>query len=274
MKLLTTITNPQALGFRKAMMLTAATAMVLAATPVGFHMFADGLSVGENPAAAAEGSSGGHGGGAQGSQGAGGHYGNQGSGHSSGQVGPSEDSDANGPRYGGGTNANKPGSGTQGGKPAWAQEGIPEVELGRMNVARAPEHVLDKAGAEAIANFTSTGEAALYSMSAEAFADYIKDNYSTATRIDSPLENLALYKDVLSDGQTNLPGVTPKSTIDLAAILLGSASDKTVAITPDTVGAINTILGLPVLTPTDTALLAEKADAVREAILEGHGGGE
>lgn len=80
--------------------------------------------------------------------------GHAGSGHSGGKRGsghggdagalggPSADSDGKGPR-------NQPGSGTRG-KPTWAQEGIPEVELGRLNVARSPSNVLDRQLAEVL----------------------------------------------------------------------------------------------------------------------------
>ena len=57
-------------------------------------------------------------------------------GQGQGQGGPGEDSDGKGPQAGSG--------GSEGGKPAWAQEGIPEVELGRLNVARSPDKVLDQ----------------------------------------------------------------------------------------------------------------------------------
>ena len=189
----------------------------------------------------------------------------------SGQGGPSADSDAKGPKYQGGDTARKPAEGTRGGKPVWAQEGIPEVELGRLSVARSPDQVINKALAEAIANFNPTASAALYSMTAEQFAAYVKANYDTVTRIDSPLENLGLYKDVLADGTTQLPSVTPASTIDLAAIFLGSASDKTIPVTKDTVIAVTKIMELPALTDAQITSLAEKAEAVRLAIAEGHG---
>lgn len=183
---------------------------------------------------------------------------------SAGQGGPGEDSDAKGPRYQGGTNV-----GSGGGKPVWAQEGIPEVELGRLNVARSPSKVIDKALAEALANFDPSASAALYSMTAEAFAAYVKANYDAVTRVDSPLENLGLYKDVVSDGATQLPGVT-NTKVDLAAIFLGSASDKNVAVSADTVVAVTKILGLT-LTDAEIASVAAKAEIVRAAILEGHG---
>lgn len=213
----------------------------------------------------------GGGGGGQGGQGGGGKGGSgSGSGGSStdsGQHGPSADSDAKGPKYQGGTSQ----TGSHGGKPVWAQEGIPEVELGRLSVARSPDKVIDKALAEAVANFDPALSATLYSMTAEQFAAYLQANYATVTRIDSPLENLGLYKDILADGQTQLAGVTPASSLDLAAIFLGSASDKTIPVTTDTVVAVTTIMQLPALTDAQVASLAAKAEAVRLAILAGHG---
>ena len=60
-------------------------------------------------------------------------------------------------------------------------------------------------------------------------------------------------------------------TADLVGIFLGSASDKTIPVTNDTVTAIYTILKLPALTPEQTATIAADAEAVRLAILAGHG---
>ncbi len=209
--------------------------------------------------------------GGQGSQGAG-HRGGQGAGtsegSSGGQGGPSADSDAKGPKYGGGAGT----TGSHGGKPVWAQEGVSsDVELGRLSVVRSPDKVIARALEEAVTNFDAAKLAALYSMDAQSFADYVKANYSTITIVDSPLQNLGLYEDVLADGQTQLSSVTPKTTIDLAAIFLGSASDKTIPVTRDTVIAVDTILGLPQMTDAQIDLLAAKAEIVRQAILEGHG---
>ncbi len=206
---------------------------------------------------------------------------------SPGQRGPSPDSDARGPRYGGGDQGQRPPPGTRGGRPVWAQEGIPEVELGRLSVVRAPSHVIERALAEVLTNWSTIGStvltltapgqptltmtvAQLYSLPADQFANIVKTDYDSITRIDSPLENLALFQDIRVDGTTQLTGVTPASAIDLAAILLGSASDKTLPITTDTVLAVNIILQLPTLSATDLAALAAGAEAVRAAILEGH----
>ena len=156
-----------------------------------------------------------------------------------------------------------------GGKP-WAREGIPEVELGRLNVGRAPAHVLARAEQEALATHSET-MAALYNLSAEQAAALLQTQFDDVERFHSPLQNLALYKDIMTFGTTQLPGVNPATQLDLAAIFLGSASDKTVPISEDTVTAINAILGLMEMKAGDRATLATKAEIVREAILVGHG---
>jgi hypothetical protein len=162
----------------------------------------------------------------------------------------------------------------KGRRPVWAQEGIPEVELGRLNVSRAPGRVLARAEGEALATY-SEAMAALYSLDAEQAAALLSTSFRDVTRYDSPLQNLALYKDVMTFGDTQLreldPDVTPASQLDLAAIFLGSASDKTIPISEDTVIALNRILGLVELDADDRSTLATKAETVRAAILEGHG---
>lgn len=156
-----------------------------------------------------------------------------------------------------------------GGRPVWAREGIPEVELGRLNVGRAPGHVLARAEDEALSGYTEQ-MAQLYNLSAEDAAVLLESNFRGVARYDSPLQNLALYKDVMTFGRSELPGIT-NNPLDLAAIFLGSASDKNVPISEDTVIAINRILGLVDLSDQDRSTLACKAETVRSAILVGHG---
>ncbi len=162
----------------------------------------------------------------------------------------------------------------RGQRPVWAQEGIPEVELGRLNVSRAPGRVLVRAEGEALATY-SAAMAELYSLDADQAAALLRSSFYDVTRYDSPLQNLALYKDVMTFGDTQLraidPNVMPASQLDLAAIFLGSASDKTIPISENTVIALNRILGLVELGSEDRSTLATKAETVREAILEGHG---
>jgi|GEM_PF-2127604 len=190
-------------------------------------------------------------------------------GKGSGQGGPVPgESDAKGPRFQGGGGGGAPSE--RGGKPAWAQEGIPEdVELGRLNVARSPDSVLQRALDETVATWNPDMES-FYELTAAQAADELENNYDSVVRFDSPLANLAFYQQLLTTGTTQLPGVDPASTNDLAAILLGSASDKTVAVTEGTVEAVNLIMGIE-MTQADVTAIAEGAEAVRSAIDIGHG---
>ncbi len=214
-----------------------------------------------------------------------GHQGQGGStGTESGEEGTS--SDKKGPRFGGGTSTRKPEGGTTGGRPVWAKEGIPAVELGRLSVARAPASVLGHALTETLSNWTTTGTttmtlvidgvtktitvAQLYSYPASKFAEIVATNYALIVRVDSPLENLALLQNYATTGVVPLTGVLPATKTDLMGVFLGSASDKTIPISTDTVIAMNTILGLN-LTPTEIASVAVAAEEVRVAILSGHG---
>jgi len=208
-----------------------------------------------------------HGGQGAGGQGAGGQgSGGQGAGNQGGAVGPrgdEPDSDGRGPQYG------KP-EGSQGGKPVWAQEGIPAVELGRLNVIRSPDHVLARALAEVLVNFDPDTTAYLYEMDAFDFAQEIKVKWDEIAMVDSPLENLALLEELWSTGSTSLPTVDPASQIDLAAILIGCASDKNIPVSDDTVIALASIVGVD-LTHAAIDAIALKAEEVRIAVLEAHG---
>ena len=222
----------------------------------------------------------------------GGHSGGRGGGHDSGHTDHGDDHGGGhtpGPKGNGSHGDRRGGHGKdvargggkaienkvlRGQRPVWAQEGIPEVELGRLNVSRAPGHVLARAEAEALANYSET-MAALYSLDADQAAALLRTNFSDISRYDSPLQNLALYKDVMIFGVTQLRDIDqdlePASQLDLAAIFLGSASDKTIPISEDTVTALNRILDLVELSSEERSTLATKAETVREAILIGHG---
>ena len=215
--------------------------------------YAEGEGGGEGQGSGGEGQGQGQGGGQAG-------QGNQGSGE--GQGGPGEDSDGKGPQAGGPSEDG-------GGKPVWAQEGIPEVELGRLSVARSPDKVLEQALAEAVASLTPD-MLAYYNMSYDEVIAELSLNFDTVAFIDSPLQNLALLDDLLSGGTALTgAGVTTDNTL-LAAMLLGAASDKTIEISASTVIAVTTILGTPV-TGAEAAELAALADSIRVAILAGHG---
>jgi len=201
--------------------------------------------------------------------------GGSGEGGGSGQGGPpadageDEESDGRGPQYG------QPGDDDErGGKPIWAQEGIPEVELGRLSVIRSPEQVLARALAEVVSNFDPATMAVYYKMTAAEFAATAATAWDTMTIIDSPLENLALLTELWTTGDVSLPEIdvpADTSMVELAAILIGVASDKNLAVSTDTVIALAVVIGATSLDDATIAEIAEKAEDVRAAVLLGHG---
>ena len=209
-----------------------------------------------------KGNQGGQGQGGKGSQAGQGKQGGQGSG----QGGPGPDSDSKGPQAGGPSSA-----GSGGGKPVWAQEGIPEVELGRLSVARSPDQVLARSLAEALATIEgSTALQDFYSMSLDQMVVTLSTQWDETTIIDSPLQNLALF-DILSQGSTALADAGINNDTDtLLAVTLGVASDKNVPVSTETVIAVSTILGTPITGSAAEALAAD-AEAIRIAVLAGHG---
>ena len=229
------------------------------------------------------GHSGGHAGGRSGSHGGGhdSHGGDHGDEHGDSHTPGQPGHDSQGGRRGGRSHDVARGAGKvvedkvlRGRRPVWAREGIPEVELGRLNVSRAPGHVLARAEGEALASYQQA-MSRLYSLDADQAAALLAGSFAEVARYDSPLQNLALYKDVMTFGDTRLrsmdPSLIPASQLDVAAIFLGSASDKTIPISEETVIALNRILGLVEMNPEDRAVLASKAETVRQAILTGHG---
>jgi hypothetical protein len=151
------------------------------------------------------------------------------------------------------------------------------VEFGRLSVARSPDRVLDKSLAEALnkliaADASSTDNIAIVldASGRLAIATTTTDPVTglpvtTVKAIDSPLENLALYKAIANLTGTDrtitvaVPaskdGTTPATTLTwtlpttinidlLKATLLAAAADKTGTISLDTVMYNNTIVGV------------------------------
>lgn len=134
------------------------------------------------------------------------------------------------------------------------------VDLARLNVGRSPLTVLASQYEEAL---KSINAADAISLDAAGRIVLTKDGVSAA--IDSPLENLALYKEVMttgtitgltdaakakidSSGSANLIAITDgtltNADLPAAASFLGASSDKTIKVTVDTIVYMNSILGI------------------------------
>lgn len=199
--------------------------------------------------------------------------------------------------------------GATGGKPNWAS--LELVDIGRLNVARAPGSVLDRSLTNALAELGGNFDfytlvlpalngtplvandgtvLTLYNLLIIADAGgtvAVGDVTYAPVRIDSPLTNLAMYKDIVTDGTIVNPAtgavvfqVDLADAQKLAALFLGTASDKYAPITTDTVHAVDVILKLPgeeAVAPgvnpdlTQDEAMAIDADAVRSVIADWHG---
>ena len=125
---------------------------------------------------------------------------------------------------------------------------VQEVAFGRLNLVRSPSRVLDKAYTEAMATLTAS-EAAITTDPAGRLVATIG---GIAAAIDSPLENVALYRYLIDHGNTldttGWPGGSAAyatwNWLDVAAALFAAGADKTGLIDIDEVVYINDFLGL------------------------------
>ena len=148
-----------------------------------------------------------------------------------------------------------------------------EVDLGRLNEARAPDNVLQRAYDEAMANLSLSVEPITQDPMGR--LEYYKEP-GVPTAIDSPLENLALYKALMTSimdptkeftiadstgaeifnaskrpadyrGVSDPPGSPDDSEhvmLDYAAAMLSAAADKTGDLDVDVVITMNNFLGI------------------------------
>jgi hypothetical protein len=115
-----------------------------------------------------------------------------------------------------------------------------EVELGRLNLGRAPTKVIEHAEEEAMSKITLDGAILGMDPAGRITVDGVA--------IDSPLENLALYIAVMTGDQQVIAALEPllaeHSALEIAAALLGGSADKTGEITSDVVFYSNVIYNL------------------------------
>lgn len=199
---------------------------------------------------------------------------------------------------------------------AWSHDGMVnagvDVELGRLNSGRAPQKVLDQQIFELLKNIAAAGQTTLIeayplytgsaTLAAEddpntpyddttkigALANSIYLSTTRVVKVDSPLSNLALFKEVLLNDLTTTSEFTKKgdggsttlsaSTLftgvvftkeELASIFLAVAADKEAGIELGTVKGVNLILGTS-LSEAQMQQIATDAAILQEAIVYNH----
>jgi hypothetical protein len=121
-----------------------------------------------------------------------------------------------------------------------------EVEFGRINVARAPDDVFANQLEDVIVNL-ATADCISLDPAGRLVASRVVDGEVLTGAIDSPLQNLAIYRQLMLSGYLGAehsPLVLPGDMLDTAARALGAAADKTGQVNVDMVVYLNQIMGL------------------------------
>lgn len=145
-----------------------------------------------------------------------------------------------------------------------------EVDFGRINEARSPAAVFDSQLADVVVSLATADCVSLDPagrLVASTYDDTTLDNL--AKTIDSPLQNLAIYRQLMLTGAIgdpadpiDLPG--NDSMYDTAARGLGAASDKSGGVDVDLVAYLNQIMGLS--DPATPTVLGKLCIDVKEEV--------
>lgn len=135
--------------------------------------------------------------------------------------------------------------------PAYVQY-VQEVDFGRTSAVRSPPSVLDSALEETTTDLATADCKSLDPAGRLVTSTAADDGTVTSGAIDSPIQNLAMYRQFMLTGYLGtatspmaLPGGTGKQqALTMAARALGAAADKTGKVGVDMVVYINRILGL------------------------------
>ena len=136
-----------------------------------------------------------------------------------------------------------------------------EVEIGRLNVSRAPSQVLDRRADEVVTLMNTATD-----LTTDAAGRLVFTVDGDIKTIDSPLENLSIYIALMTTGTIpgvdDLPGTEFDFMVDgvltaedLAAspVFLAAATDKTGVFTTDEIAYIDAFLGINIETVGDVA---------------------
>jgi hypothetical protein len=142
-----------------------------------------------------------------------------------------------------------------------------EIEFGRTNVARSPESVFAQQLEDVVVRL-STADCVTRDAAGRMVTSTVTDSVVTSAAIDSPLQNLAIYKQLMLTGYlgaASAPIALPAAPLDIAAVGIGAASDKTGKVSVDMVVYLNQIMGLT--DETVTTLLPKKCIEVKEEVM-------
>jgi hypothetical protein len=129
-----------------------------------------------------------------------------------------------------------------------------EVEFERINSARSPASVYESQLADVIVNL-ATADCVTLDPAGRMVASRVKTvdevDVVTSGAIDSPLQNLAIYRQLMLTGELGVPLPQSAGVLSTAARGLGAGSGKGGEVNVDLVAYLNSVMGLTdPLTPT------------------------
>lgn len=139
-----------------------------------------------------------------------------------------------------------------------------EVEFGRTSAVRSPDSVINSQLEEALLSLNTAGCISLDPAGRLVYSSVVNGVTETRT-IDSSLQNLAIYRELMTKGDASRIPLQGRPWLDMAAKALGAASDKEGKVSVDMVIYINQILGLTEADPP--APLVKQCIDVREEVM-------
>jgi len=142
-----------------------------------------------------------------------------------------------------------------------------ETDFGRINEARSPDEVFESQLEDVVVSLATADQVTLDPAGrlVASTCDTTLDNL--AKTIDSPLQNLSIYRELILTGTIGAPLPEGAGTLDTAARGLGAASDKSGGVDVDLVAYLNQIMGLS--DPLTTTILDPKICIERKQEVQG-----
>jgi hypothetical protein len=140
-----------------------------------------------------------------------------------------------------------------------------EVDFGRINLARATDTVLASQLEDVVVNLAIADCTTLDPAGRLVASRYLDEMTLLTTTIDSPLQNLAIYRQLMLTGDLGVPLPDGVDMLATAARGLGVALDKTGTGNVDLVAYVNHIMGLS--DPDSQTVLEKTCIDVKEEVM-------
>jgi hypothetical protein len=119
-----------------------------------------------------------------------------------------------------------------------------EADFGRINEARSSDEVFASQLQDVVVNLATSDCEVSLDPAGRMVTGTVVDGVTSTSAIDSPLQNLAIYRQLIQTGDLGVPLPQGAAVLDTAARGLGAASDKTGEVNVDLLAYLNQIMGL------------------------------